>query len=335
MKATRIPGSNSLELCLSHSIAGECVTIWTNTLASWKDSLNISTYLKESLFLTTVLLAKEGGMTTWVLRALTSDRAGNVSDTIVHGIASVFCCPDYRGRGYALRMMRELAKVLLTCILYSDISKSYYAAFGWNPSLTNTHVVFPPKTSNNLTTKHIPVGDLPRLCEKDESMIRRAMAALAEKSKTRLTIMLDLDHMLWHIGKEDFACKILFGKVPYAKGAIAGLLGTQVWAIWTHRYYANPDAKTDDNTLYILRLVVENSEWEDIHLPDREKNPGYRQQVSHLQAVLVAAQNEAALWKLDQVKLWHPTPAVQEMIHLSGIEYSMVEREEDSIASGI
>ncbi len=66
-------------------------------------------------------------------RALVA-RAGKLEDVISHGIGSVFCNPEYRGRGYAQRMIEELGKKLDTwnqkdgkktdfTVLYSDIGK--------------------------------------------------------------------------------------------------------------------------------------------------------------------------------------------------------------------
>ncbi|KAI9777813.1 MAG: hypothetical protein M1816_004402 [Peltula sp. TS41687] len=365
-----LPDSNSPDLHLSHPTSDECVKIWTNTSASWKDSLTIPVYLKESLFLTTVPLAKDNGMSTWILvdknlppdqrpilcscesfrkRSLTSDADGNVNDTIVHGIASVFCPPAYRRRGYAARLMKELAKVLhswqseqVRCvgsILYSDIGKAYYADLGWHPNPANSHVVFrPSETPKCPLAKEVLADDLSKLCERDESMIRKAMATPAEGVKIRVTIVPDLDHMLWHIGKENFACNYLFGKIPRAKGAIAGPPGSQIWAIWTHRYYGHPDAQSPNNVLYVLRLVIEGDEGASNLPSDEEKElhaAKHSKQLSYLKAVLQAAQAEAAEWRLDHVKLWDPTPLVQDMITQSGIEHLVVEREEDSIASGL
>ncbi|TVY91373.1 hypothetical protein LAWI1_G005829 [Lachnellula willkommii] len=372
MGSLTLPDSQSSDLCLSHPTALERVTIWNNTSASWKDSLTVPLYLKESLFLTTVPLAKDGGMTTWVLvdknlppdqrtilcscesfrkSSLTSTSDGTVSDAIVHGIASVFCPPELRARGYAARMMRELAKVLhgwqaeharcVGSILYSDIGKTYYSKLGWHPNVTNFHVVFQPsrKPDQSLAEAHAIAADsLAELCIRDEAMIRRAMATPAEGISLRMTIVPDLDHMLWHISKEEFACDWLFGKVPRAVGAIAGPPGSQVWVIWTHRYYEHPEANSADNTLYIVRLVIENHNIEKNFSSEAdEKVPSAKhdEQVGYLKAVIQAAQAEAAEWRLDQVKLWDPIPAVQEMIAQSGIDHSVVEREEDSIASGL
>ncbi|OJD30433.1 lysine acetyltransferase protein [Diplodia corticola] len=352
-----LPESTSPNLHLSHPTPEECVQISTKTSASWKDSLTLPVYLEESKYLATVPLAKNNGLTMWILvdknlpqnerpilcscesfrkRSLTSDADGNVEDNMVHGIASVYCPPEYRGRGYGTRHMKEMAKVLYSwqseqvkcvgSVLYSDIGKTYYANLGWKPNPTNSHVLFQPaKIAKRRIAKEIMEGDLAELCDRDEKMVRKIMATPA-KAKRRLTIVPDLDHMLWHIGKEDFATQFLFGKIAQAKGAIAGPPGRQVWAIWTHRYYNHPDAESPDNVLYILRLVVEG---QDSHAEI------FEEQVDYLTAVLQTAQAEATDWRLNCVNLWNPTPLVRSMIAQSGIEYSMVEREDDSIASGL
>jgi hypothetical protein len=365
-----LPDSKSLDLSLDHPTPDECVTIWTNTATSWKDSLTIPVYLKESRFLTTVPLAKDGGMTQWVLvdknlppdqrpilcscesfrkRSLTSDSNGVIRDTIVHGIASVFCPPKYRGRGYAPRMMRELTRILhkwqseevrcIGSILYSDIGKIYYAKLGWQPNITNSHVVFhPSKRAQPLSAKPLSVKDLSNLCKLDEAMIRKVLANSTEAAKTRMTIVPDLDHMLWHISKEEFACNELFQEVPYVKGAISGPPGNRIWAIWTHRYYGHPDGESPDNVLYILRLVIENQEVANnapSGIPEGLHVLAYKEQIEILKAVLEAAQNAAAEWRLDQINLWDPSPVIQRMIAGTGIEHSLVEREEESIASGM
>ena len=365
-----LPDSNSPDLHLSHPTRSESIKSWTSTSASWRDSLTLPDYLQESSFLTTVPLARDRGMTTWVLvdknlpqehrpilcscesflkRSLKSDANGEVEEVIVHGIASVFCPPEYRRRGYAARFMIELAKTLciwhsdqakvVGSVLYSDIGKTYYAKFGWQPNHTNWHTDFPPmKTPKSPLTQELVEDDLADLCKKDEAIIRASMARLADGVNQHITILPDLDHMLWHIEKEKFATERLFGKVPRANGAIAGPSGSQVWAIWTHRYYGDPNAESPGNVLYILRLVVEGDESAnkpssigDKHLhttlPDK--------QASSLIAVLQHARAEAAEWRLDQVKLWEPSPWVQHVITESKMSHCVVEREEDSIASGM
>ncbi|KAL9127407.1 MAG: hypothetical protein Q9217_003703 [Psora testacea] len=165
--------------------------------------------------------------------------------------------------------------------------------------------------------------DLPQLCQTDEAISRKSMAS-SPPGKIRIMIVPDVDHMQWHISKEEFACQKIFGNVPEAKGAIAGEYGCRIWAVWAHRYYGHPDSAPQNNTLYVLRLVVENQR------PTPEQLVS---QIKNMKAVLQAAQAEATEWDLQCVKLWHPTPLVQQLVERSGVEYRSVEREEDSIAS--
>ena len=365
-----LPDSESPNLHLAQATADECVKIWANTSASWRDSLTTSVYLQEQLFLTTVPLAKHNGMTTWILveknlpqdqrrilcscesfikHSLMSDSDGNIEKVIVHGVASVFCPLEYRGRGYAARHMTELAKILYTwqsdqarvagSVLYSDIGKSFYAKFGWKPNATNWHVEFQSKNiPRSPLAQELIEDDLKELCRRDEVIIRGAMITSADKVKKLITILPDLDHMLWHIGKENFATEQLFGKRPRAKGVIAGPPGGQIWAIWTHRYYVHPNTEPSSNVLYILRLVVEGDDHENkppFAGESESQTDEQRTRADSLIAVLQCAQAEAAEWKLDCVKLWEPSPWVQDVISKSNIHHFIIEREEDSIASGL
>ncbi|CAO2650460.1 Nn.00g017520.m01.CDS01 [Neocucurbitaria sp. VM-36] len=372
LEDTILPDVDLLNLGLSHPTSDEHITIWTSTSALWADSLTLPLYIRESLFLATAPLARDGGLTTWILvdkrlppdqreilsscetfrkRSLTSDAEGNVSENIVHGIASVFCPPKYRGCGYAKRMMRELARKLFTwqaddetqcigSILYSDIGKSYYAKLGWHPNKSNAHVeVQPLSHPRSALIEDVRATDLPALCKRDEALLRRRMAHPTTDARTRMTIIPDLEHMGWQLAKEDFACNHLFSTIPHAKGAIAGgAPGSQVWAIWTRRYYSRHDVKAPNNVLYILRLVMEEDETATRLPSDAGKmlqGEKYAQQMCYLKAILQAAQAEAHAWKLDVVKLWDPSPLVRGMLKRMDMGHVEVEREEESIASGL
>ena len=166
------------------------------------------------------------------------------------------------------------------------------------------------------------------------------MAVPTEEAETRFTIIPDRDHILWHLAKETFACKHIFGKIPTAKGAIAGAPGNQVWALWTHRYYSHPftssNENKDRNILYILRLTLE-ADGTATRLPSSAtKYPTGEildEQAQSLKAVLQAAQAEAKAWNLDAIQLWDLTPLVQHLLRLMVIQHDFVEREEDGIAS--
>ncbi|KAK1635772.1 hypothetical protein BDP81DRAFT_430271 [Colletotrichum phormii] len=363
--------SSSCGSQLDHSTPEECLQIWVNTADSWKDSLTTPLYILESAYLMTVPLARDGGMTAWVLveksrlpnerdvlcscetsrkRSLLSDNMGNVTEGIVHGIASIFCPGNIRGRGYAARHMKEIAKVLrgqsengqiFESVLYSDIGKEYYyTRLGWTPNSVNEHLVLPPaKMENPATSQPVFESNLEGLCSRDEVMIRGDMAT-PSVSRKRVIILPDLDHMLWHIRKEDFATKHIFGNEAAAKGAIAGVPGKQVWAIWVRRYYGHPDHHSgedadDPNVLYILRLVVEGDETAN---NTREGNftapmEDYADQAVALKAVMQAAQAEAADWRLDQVQLWDPSPMARCLLGQSDLNAVVVERQTHSITS--
>ena len=352
-----LPEAPSSNLYLTHPTSSEFDSIYSLSFQAWGDALTLPQYLEESAFLTTVPLAKDGGMTVWFLtektaspnnrlilcscetfrnRAFVTDRKGHFSETIIHSVASVFCDPRYRGRGYAARLMQELTKILpnwqteaypcIGSVLYSDVGKTYYAKHGWHPFPLNDHIELDPVQIPELQhtdIKFIVEGDLDYLCKEDEAMIRKLMTSSCSK-KIRLMLVPDLDHMLWHHRKAEFACDKIFGKQPPYRGAMTGEPKDRVWVIWTHRYYGHPQADSDDNTLYILRVVIEN----------RSVNPEREEHLAEqMQAILQAAQNEAAEWNLRCVKLWDPGHLLQSTVERTGIPHRIVKREEESIAS--
>lgn len=265
-----------------------------------------------------------------------TDREGHFSEVITHSVASVFCNPKYRRRGYATRLLAELAEILpswqaesgrcIGSILFSDIGKDFYAKRGWHPFPLNNQIELDPMHVPDLSLvgiRFIVEEDLGQLCKDDEAMIRRAMTSSAS-SQIRMMIVPDLDHMLWHHRKEEFACDKIFGKQPRFKGAVTGEPNDRIWVIWTHRYYGHPHNNPLDNTLYILRVVIES---QSADLEQREH------QVEQMRAILWAAQDEAAEWQLRSVKLWDPGYLLQDIVERTSIQHRRVEREDESIAS--
>ena len=85
--------------------------------------------------------------------------------------------------------------------------------------------------------------------------------------------------------------------------------------------------------MYILRVAIEDDRTPDT--PSLGTDIVYEERVASLQAVLEAAQIEAAEWKLDVVKVWDPTPLLLDALSRGDTSYRTVEREEGSIASGL
>lgn len=117
----------------------------------WKGPLSLDAYLGREEHLGKQKLIRDGGLTSWALvtkdgnprsvlsscetirkKALVAQN-GQVKEVICHGVASVFCPPEYRGKGYAGRMIKALGEKLhnwqtdgqdcLFSVLYSDIGK--------------------------------------------------------------------------------------------------------------------------------------------------------------------------------------------------------------------
>lgn len=237
-------------------------------------------------------------------------------------------------------MMTELGKKLKTwqvnenegkekcfgSVLYSDVGTKFYRDMGWIPASHNAHFEFPAKLQPKppgIIALH--AQDLEALCKADEFVMRQQVAKPSEK--TRLAIVADHEHMLWHHAKEEFVFEKIYGRKPELKGVLAGESGKRVWAIWTHRLYCpprSPDASR--NTLYILRLVIENE-------LDATSSEDLMEIKACLEAVIQSAQNEAAEWDLSKAKLWNPSPLVERLIEWTGIRCGRVERQSDSIAS--
>lgn len=347
-----LPDAKSENLHLDHPTDQENLIIWTQSAEEWKDALSVEKFIEEAKYMMTIPLAKDGGLTQWILvdktlppdqrpvlascetfrkRSWISDAAGNVTETITHGIASVFTSPEMRGRKYASRLMTELAKTLPTwqtegaacaaSVLYSDVGKEFYSKLGWKAFPSNG-LIFEPSDNQESAAKPIYAKDLESLCKIDEVIAESELSVPSASAKYRLMIVPDHDHMLWHHRKEEFGCEFLFQRKPEVKGAIFGQPGKRVWVVWNHRFYELPSEKSSSNTLFILRLVIENeSLWESDQLTEA------------LRAVFLAAQAEAARWKLQSVDLWGPSPAVQQLMERTGIQYRHEEREKDEISS--
>ncbi|KID95022.1 hypothetical protein MAJ_09037, partial [Metarhizium majus ARSEF 297] len=59
---------------------------------------------------------------------------------------------------------------------------------------------------------------------------------------------------------------------------------------------------------------------EDRHFVLPPLRDAYAEQAAALKAVLQAAQAEAAAWRLDEVKLWEPSPLVKRLVEQSGLD---------------
>ncbi|KAL7924320.1 hypothetical protein ACQKWADRAFT_286441 [Trichoderma austrokoningii] len=184
MSTPGLPSSNSPTIILTNPTPPERSRTWTYSQPEWGNSLSVPEYLHREEYLLTIPLARDGGITNWILtdsaaavdpdtaerpvlascetlrkRALVrgGGKDGIVRDVWAHGIASVFTYTGFRGRGYASKMMELLGGYMQATqresgepafsVLFSDIGKEFYAKHGgWMP-LENTQIEYRVKES--------------------------------------------------------------------------------------------------------------------------------------------------------------------------------------------
>lgn len=149
----QLPKSDAPTLVLRNPTREEQQATWTLNGQAWRGPMSIDSYIRRERHLLSQDLLRDGGITFWILvdksappnhrpilascesirkRALITREAGQVEEVTSHGICSVFCNPKFRGKGYAQRMIKELAKKLDTwqqedgrradfTVLFSDI----------------------------------------------------------------------------------------------------------------------------------------------------------------------------------------------------------------------
>lgn len=126
---------------------------WHSNSAEWIGPLSLEAYIRREEYLLDQDLTKDGGLTPWLLVSQPDEQGarkilcgcesikkqalvavkGKVESVICHGVCSVFCPAENRGKGYAGKMISELAQRLkgwkseegrvLFSVLYSDIGK--------------------------------------------------------------------------------------------------------------------------------------------------------------------------------------------------------------------
>lgn len=153
-----LPRSTSPTLLLTHPTPAENDENLKLNGTSWRGALSLPAYLRREAHLAKQAFTRDGGLTAWILvdssvphdprtprrilsscetlrkRGLVATSEGKVEEVVCHGVGSVFCAEQFRGRGYAGRMMKELGRELERwqqkagvkssfTVLYSDIGK--------------------------------------------------------------------------------------------------------------------------------------------------------------------------------------------------------------------
>ncbi|KAL8968216.1 MAG: hypothetical protein Q9183_002568 [Haloplaca sp. 2 TL-2023] len=365
-----LPDSSSPTLRLVQATDAEVIECSKLGSTIWKGPLNLEAYLRREVHLRNTALARDGGITYWVLvdtelpqvtqgprrilsscetirkRELVARSGGEVKEVVGHGIGSVFCDPIYRGKGYAQRMMVELAQILDTwqqeegdhadfSVLWSDIGKDFYAKRGWNVYLSShmnlTPIATPGDEDKQTHASMLLPGDIEELCSTDEAWLRAATSkASFLGSGICVAVSPDAATMQWHHAREEFLAQELRGRHPLHKGALSKSSdGRRTWCIWTRTF--------NQEILHILRLVVEG-ENPSSRRPDNTISGEDRDQADHamesaIAVVLKAAQREASAWGMTSVEFWNPSPLTVRAARLIGNSTELVNREDESLTS--
>jgi hypothetical protein len=200
------------------------------------------------------------------------------------------------------------------------------------------------------TARLLKAADLPDLCEIDSKLMRAHLSSLPS-SKTAVALIPDVQTMDWHHSREDFVGEELHGRTPEIKGALVGSEeGKRVWCYWTRMWYNNDPTESKDNTLHILRLVIEDGDVsEELVTHDTNSingamnghsnglveniNKKGEHHVRAIETLLRVAQAQAKEWKMEHVELWNPSAVGIEAARRIQSDAAVVDRDKESIAS--
>lgn len=357
-----LPPGDSPELDLVAASPQERIeTIKLNSTA-WKGFLDLESYIAREDHLRQQRLNRDG-LTCWILvdrrqpegqRTILSScetykkdalfaHDGRVDDVVAYGVGSVYCRSEFRGQGYAKRMMQLLSAKLDSqqmgtegpgnsafSVLFSDIGKKFYAQFGWKP-FPSSHLSLPPiskeQHDESLSTVTLPKAtalharDI-RDCMCNDELIQKErdfLRVASQESQTpKVAIAPSFEHFEWHWAREEFLSKKIHPKrsPPAIKGA--GEEHSGVYCAWNRNFGETPK----ENTLYILRWV-----YDEPTTPEETDAT-----VKSMASILRRAQLEAYEWNMAQVEFWNPTPLLEKAVALLDPTAKVVHREDSSIA---
>ncbi|KAF4549210.1 Lysine acetyltransferase-like protein [Elsinoe fawcettii] len=356
----------SSELFLTTANPAEIKEQLTYNSVEWRGPLTEEAYFRREEILANQDLTRSGGLTSWVLakklpdgsrkalcscetlrkRALLAlGSTGEVKEVTCYGVASVFTPPEYRGKGYASTMFRELEKWMDEqgkgkggfSVLYSDIGKNFYAKHGWLPKQSaHVKLLVGESTSGDAgNVQWLTERDVPALCRRDESNTRARLELLARRGTNAVAICPDLKTLKWQQARESILCQELLGKTPDIQGALVKTDGgNDVWCYWT-RWWYNPNLKeAKGNTLHILRLAVDDKDYDDsAATKDGVDSAKGSDLVKAVTQILNAAVQEARKWNMEDVQIWNPSSTTLAAARLLDEKTDVVHREKDSIAS--
>jgi GNAT superfamily N-acetyltransferase len=359
---SQLPPESSPSISLVPATLLERYQCWHINSHSWRGPLSVAQYLSREAFLESQPLTRKGNITYWILtdtslpvgkdgaRPILAScetlkkegylaKGGHVEKVVTHGIGSVFCREEYRGRGYASRMMAGLGKKLETwqqpegsrasfSMLWSDIGRTFYAARGWK-AMSSTHISLPPVSKQatlqghniqepskirNLVAEDLQNRVCPKAIAEIEAQLQRRSTSTPKLPY--IAVRPDYDHIEWHHAREDFHAETLYHMDPYIKGAEDPATGCAM--IWSRVYGETPQK----NKLHILHTLIPADALGDV--------------TGSLGALLRRAQLEANEWDMHGgLELWNPETIVVDAAQiLAGEEKIQINvRDTESVCS--
>ncbi|KAF9765864.1 hypothetical protein IL306_001789 [Fusarium sp. DS 682] len=350
-----LPPVTSPSLILTNPTSSERELLWKGTHPHWGGALSMEDYVSREYDNLEAPLSRDGGVTSWILtdgnqkpgerpllssfetykkRAFVRTKDGKARDGTAHGVASVFTFPEYRGKGYARKMLSLLADELRIrqqknegaadfSVLWSDVGRDFYNSVGWKP-FRSTYLEFPvtetePTADSSL--KPITFDDIPDLAARDEQLLRERVSA---SSQVSAAVMPDITTIRWHIHRENFMCKHIFSRSPTVHGAVytpPDAPNSRIWAIWNCSFYGMLD-QPEKNIVRVMRLVVEDESISDETL------------AKGIQAIASFVQKQAKEWKCSKVEVWNPEDRVRKVTEgITSLGAKFCVRENGNIAS--
>lgn len=354
--STQLPSASDPDLVLETANLPEYEQTWRLNAAEWKGILTNPAYLDRELFLINADLTRGGNATAWLLtspkfskneddsRPILSAcesllknayiaKGGKLDRVLAHGIGSVFCRPEHRGKGYAQRMMKELGTKLETwqqpknsrghfSVLYSDIGPKFYAKQGWKV-YPSTHIwlqqideaEYAEKSKSLPQVQDLTTADvtaLPIIPNLETSLINLSTNA---PEKTFVAFKPDMAHFQWHFMREEFLSEFLGHKFPSVKGAMDRETGIAL--VWT-RTFSSDAADWHLSVLYV-------------HIPVQLDAA---QIIPSMSALLLRAQYEATLSSLQAgIELWDPRDEIVKAAQSIAEGVKVISRDQEHICS--
>ncbi len=361
-----LPNVNDPSVVLINATPDEQRQIWRATHPSWGPGLTLDQYLDREAYLLTTALAKDGGLTQWILtdssaaassrpvlsscetirkRAIVADPSGALADVTAHGVASVFTDPEYRSRGYAGKMMALLGEELVRqedaapgaarfSVLFSDIGPKFYANHQWMP-IGNSHLEFPvtgPPATMPANVTELNDGHLAALATRDEQLLREQLSkplADGNSTKLRAAILPDFKTLDWQYRREDHMLRHFLGRAPSVRGALympPGERGAER-RIWGLWVRSRYGGADGHPVVTILHFLR-------LVVEDEAATTDEELAVA-LEGIMAVAQREAAAADCKSIEMWNPPTRVLAAFNdkLTQLDGKIVERDTSNLAS--